>query len=62
MVPSFQALHYIISGCIRAKMSALASLNAARRSFTQKDAVTQEVEDDVFQDDFVLPVGLDHTK
>jgi hypothetical protein len=43
-------------------MSALASLNAARRSFTQKDAVTQEVEDDVFQDDFVLPVGLDHTK
>jgi hypothetical protein len=43
-------------------MSALAGLNAARRSFTQRDAVTQEVEEDVFQEDFSLPVGLDHTK
>ena len=45
-----------------ANMSALAGLNAARRSFTQRDAVTQEVEEDVFQEDFSLPVGLDHTK
>jgi hypothetical protein len=43
-------------------MSALAGLNAARRSFTQRDTVTQEVEEDVFQEDFALPVGLDHTK
>jgi hypothetical protein len=62
MVLTFQALDDTIAECIREQMSALASLNAARRSFTQKDAVTQEVEDDVFQDDFVLPVGLDHTK
>ncbi len=45
-----------------AKMSALASLNSARRSFTQKECATQEVEDDVFQENFTLPVGLDHTK
>jgi hypothetical protein len=43
-------------------MSALASLNAVRRSFTQKDSATQEVEEDVFQENFALPVGLDHTK
>jgi hypothetical protein len=45
-----------------ANMSAFASLNAARCSFTQRDTVTQEVEEDVFQEDFALPVGLDHTK
>ncbi len=43
-------------------MSALASLNSVRRSFTQKDSITQEVEEDVFQENFALPVGLDHTQ
>jgi hypothetical protein len=44
------------------KMAALASLNTARSSLTHRDTVTQEVEDDVFQENFSLPVGLDHTK
>ena len=43
-------------------MSAFASLNAARSSLMHRDTTAQEVEEDVFQEDFALPVGLDHTK